>query len=405
MKISLTIVLAIFITYSGFSQKFRSVLHATPGTDNGLEFFEIEGTPNMSLNNLYFLEVSGADGSAGVITNVKNLSPYSLGSNGILLWRDAATVIAPGPNPATRVVVEDFSPDLYNGTNTFLIVKNFTGHVGTDIDADDDGIPNASFLPWTEVIAALSVKEKADSYKYYAVELCGDVIINPVGKHFVFYENYQWNYTNITGDLTGMTVADGQHAGRIIVPGNSYSVLPVELSYFRVNKSNAVALLEWQTASERNNAGFTVERSSDGKSFVQIGEATGKGDSDEAVNYTFTDNNPANGINYYRLKQQDFDGSVSYSPVRSISIVRNSTAYLYPAVSSGVVVVSFPEKLKDDTRIEVVEFSTGRVVNTQHLTANTERHNINTSKLNAGTYLVIVYDGTYPTRLKFVVNR
>jgi len=61
-----------------------------------------------------------------------------------------------------------------------------------------------------------------------------------------------------------------------------------------------------------------LERSADGKAFEKIGQIKGAGNSVIKLNYTFMDNHPANGINYYRLKQVDDDGKCTYS--ESISL-------------------------------------------------------------------------------------
>ena len=76
--------------------------------------------------------------------------------------------------------------------------------------------------------------------------------------------------------------------------------------------------ISWTTASETNNAYFTVERSGDGKDFNEIGVLPGAGNSRSERQYSFTDEQPTNGINYYRIRQTDFDGQYSYSPVESV---------------------------------------------------------------------------------------
>ncbi len=97
-------------------------------------------------------------------------------------------------------------------------------------------------------------------------------------------------------------------------------VLPVELTYFKGSIINKQTLLIWQTTSEINNSGFEVERSSNGIDFEQIGYVEGKGTTLEVSNYQFIDEKPINGVNYYRLKQLDFDGKYEYSKIVTITI-------------------------------------------------------------------------------------
>lgn len=98
-------------------------------------------------------------------------------------------------------------------------------------------------------------------------------------------------------------------------------------------------LLQWQTASETDNSYFTIERSTDGIIFLEVDEVQGAGDSDILREYSYTDRDLWEAdILYYRLKQTDYDGSFSYSPV-----VRVNTSYsqtdlgllLYPNPSSS----------------------------------------------------------------------
>ncbi|MBR9923338.1 MAG: hypothetical protein GYB31_21100 [Bacteroidetes bacterium] len=97
--------------------------------------------------------------------------------------------------------------------------------------------------------------------------------------------------------------------------------LPVELNRFTASLLNEKdVLLEWQTETEINSDFFLIERSEDGENFRNIGELPAAGNSTQQQNYQFTDQETLAGLNYYRLKQFDFDGSFSYSPIRSVRV-------------------------------------------------------------------------------------
>ncbi|MBL3656379.1 T9SS type A sorting domain-containing protein [Fulvivirga sediminis] len=98
-------------------------------------------------------------------------------------------------------------------------------------------------------------------------------------------------------------------------------ILPVELISFTAKKdpNNTSIHLKWSTASEINNDLFVVERGSDASSLSKIGQVKGSGNSDEKLDYHFTDDRPSAGLSYYRLKQIDFDGSYRYSSVISMA--------------------------------------------------------------------------------------
>ncbi len=75
-------------------------------------------------------------------------------------------------------------------------------------------------------------------------------------------------------------------------------------------------VIEWSTASEENNAYFTLLRSDDAEHYEEIAQISGAGNSNEIINYSFNDWNAANGSYYYMLKQTDYNGQCeSFAPV------------------------------------------------------------------------------------------
>jgi hypothetical protein len=110
--------------------------------------------------------------------------------------------------------------------------------------------------------------------------------------------------------------------GRFTV-SNPTNPLPVELLSFTVERAGDGALLRWATASEHNNAYFTLERSLDGRSFTEFGRRDGKGTSAQRADYQLNDNKLARHgaeVIYYRLRQVDVDGTATYAPVQSLRV-------------------------------------------------------------------------------------
>ena len=99
--------------------------------------------------------------------------------------------------------------------------------------------------------------------------------------------------------------------------------LPVELMLFKGAVEKNTVNLTWKTASEENNEGFDIQRSADGSKWRTIGfvPGPGQGTSIEQQAYTFIDDSPLNGINYYRLRQVDFDRTFDYSDVVSVDFL------------------------------------------------------------------------------------
>ncbi|QQR86253.1 MAG: hypothetical protein IPJ76_16930 [Flavobacteriales bacterium] len=99
--------------------------------------------------------------------------------------------------------------------------------------------------------------------------------------------------------------------------------LPVELLSFTARNDGPAVLLEWSTASEKDNAHFTVERSKDGQRFNDLLHLPGAGDSQTTLHYRAHDVDPVAGTTFYRLRQTDHDGATSHS---NIVAVHRSTA-------------------------------------------------------------------------------
>ncbi len=98
----------------------------------------------------------------------------------------------------------------------------------------------------------------------------------------------------------------------------SVNPLPVELISFDAAVETSGVLLSWITASEINNDYFTIARSRDGLNFVEIIKQPGHGNSNTLLQYSAVDNAPAEGINYYRLMQTDYDGKFTCFPIKAV---------------------------------------------------------------------------------------
>jgi|GEM_PF-2023827 len=119
-------------------------------------------------------------------------------------------------------------------------------------------------------------------------------------------------------------------------------LLPVDLVHFSANVlSHRNVKLEWETFSEINNDFFTVQRSTNGMEWEDITFVNGTGHSSQTVNYESFDKLAYYGLSYYRLKQTDFDGQVSFSMIRSVYVKKQSqiTMSIYPNPASNLVYI------------------------------------------------------------------
>ena len=144
-------------------------------------------------------------------------------------------------------------------------------------------------------------------------------------------------------------------------------LLPVELTFFEGVRKNDGILLVWKTASERDNAYFEVEyRVPDGLQFQTIGKVAGKGASSAENTYEYFHAKPKKGYNYYRLRQVDTDGTVTYSDLTGVVFGDSQDVEVFPNPTTGPLLVKSRE---EDMLVRVIDMR-GHEVMTEHLSDN-----------------------------------
>ena len=165
--------------------------------------------------------------------------------------------------------------------------------------------------------------------------------------------------------------------------------LPIELIDFKATKQGKSVLLEWETASEINNSQFEVQQSIDGINFITIDIIAGAGTSSEHLYYSTWHRNPENGINYYRLKQIDFDGEFEYSEIRSVKFTLDNGIVIYPnpVAQNTEITILYPPN-NSIRQIKLYDYM-GRIIWTNnHPTKTNEPMTLNLPAQEAGSYLI-----------------
>ncbi|MBO0938175.1 T9SS type A sorting domain-containing protein [Fibrella sp. HMF5335] len=164
----------------------------------------------------------------------------------------------------------------------------------------------------------------------------------------------------------------------------SSTTLPVTLTSFNAKANNHMASLDWATATEQGNAYFDVERSADARLFEHVGRVEGRGTTSTPQVYSFSDESPSLGTNYYRLRQVDADGRFSYSPVRAVQIRSNGELAIWGNPAAEQLGVA---GLEVGSTVDLLDLN-GQLRSSQ-LTNNNRLH-IDVRNLPSGTYLLRV---------------
>lgn len=130
----------------------------------------------------------------------------------------------------------------------------------------------------------------------------------------------------------------------------TYAALPVTLTSFTGEIKNRSIQLAWATATEFNNAYFDIQRSADSRQWHTIGSVAGNGTSLQAHTYSFTDDAPLSGLNFYRLVQTDRDGKTNYSPIIRIKMDVTGEVLVFPnPVIHDEIFLEFSEHQEETT--------------------------------------------------------
>jgi len=173
----------------------------------------------------------------------------------------------------------------------------------------------------------------------------------------------------------------------------SATPLPIELINFMGEMVGEDNLLTWTTVSEHNNDYFTLERSRNGIDFEEIAIVDGAGNSTTHLNYQEFDYNPYQGINYYRLKQTDFDGQYSYSQTIALnrSLDQTILSELFPNPANSSVNFDLTTARKGTISVSMYDNS-GRLIAQYEYDAHagSNSYNINLNELAKGIYTLIM---------------
>jgi hypothetical protein len=195
-------------------------------------------------------------------------------------------------------------------------------------------------------------------------------------------------FTN--GSFQEVLLATLQYA---VANGGTFpGLVPVELASFSASVAGTNVNLSWVTATELNNQGFDIERSTDQNQWEKIGFVDGKGTTTEMNYYSYSDKSLSVGTYYYRLKQLDFDGTSQYSdPVEAVVSVPMEFVLEqnYPNPFNPSTKIKFGLSVESKVTLKIFNIL-GQEVTTLfngNLAAGEHEINFNAANMNSGVYL------------------
>lgn len=204
---------------------------------------------------------------------------------------------------------------------------------------------------------------------------------------------------SVPNPATTITTGSASFNSFAAATGNAAG-LPVEFLRFSGRLRGKVVELGWATATETDNAGFTVERLDADGEFAAIGEVAGAGTSFAVNDYVFADEAPRDGANVYRLRQRDFSGTFAFSAIISVDVENGGDRLdVFPNPTNGPINVRFAAR----SGLEYLRLvdAAGREVLRRELAKDTESLRIETAQLVPGVYSLTAnsHDGVVSRRV------
>ena len=183
--------------------------------------------------------------------------------------------------------------------------------------------------------------------------LHGTVVMNPDGS-FTYTPDPEYNGPDaFTYEICDVDADCDQATVSVFIE----PVLPIKLLSFNAKRIGNSARLEWTTAYESNVDYFEIQKAGAGKDFTSIGKERAAGNSTAVQSYQFTDAAPFSGINYYRLKEVDFDGQSTYSPIQSLPFdTRFAIIKMWPNPASEGFYIATDDANHQGFEIDLVNF-------------------------------------------------
>jgi hypothetical protein len=346
----------------------------------------------------------GSNGDDSITLNPINLPfsfpyfglPYSkfwVCSNGWISFKDSSSI-----SPASQK-----TPVAIPATSG---IQNFIAGMLADLDLTPGTYPDAHVYyggDATQYVVTFFHAHVKSSASYISFQ----IVLKPDGNIFIQYNDAETTAPIPSSILNfcsiGIQNATGNQGVQYRLNGSFGSmfgsplavqfrppgIVPVTLQHFSAQRIFGTNKITWTTSQELNSSYFVIERSNDGSTYLPVGKVDASGNSSIAHTYTFTDNNPVKGINFYRLQMVDKNNLIKYGPVRSIRNEGLADVSVYPNPLRDKMNISISADKKSPGTITVTDNKGQLLYSKTIIVAEGQSYmEINAAALSAGMYIV-----------------
>ncbi len=283
--------------------------------------------------------------------------------------------------------------------NRFVTVScptcNLTVNGGVDLRMYWNPVEKTNTLTALDNLKSSQGVSGSNTWNFYKVEgTVADILNNASYKGLGFDTGRLWFAPDSSGIEDGVDFIEFRGLKSFSTFGgigftNLLTPLPMELLSFDVAKlSLNSAKLTWKTASESQTDYFEIQRSDNGKNWMKLGSVKATGNSNELKQYNFVDVKTMEGINYYRIKLYNQDGTHAFSEIRAADFrfQYDMNWKIYPNPTDGEIIITNAEDAVA-TGVEITDIA-GRKLIPAFITADGQNIRLDISNLAEGMYLL-----------------
>ena len=278
--------------------------------------------------------------------------------------------------------------------NSVTFSADFEDNVHTDASDCGAGLDHISSASWYNLSRTAGTENAKVKIGWYT----NDQVDDYASLLLAHYDGSQWQkvVSTPTGSNTsGTIISDGFQSSFspfALGSSNSGNALPIDLLSFGGECENGRVQLEFVVASQVNNDYFTIERSVDAYKWNEVGVIAGEGNTNTQVTYNWTDDNPFNGVSYYRLAQTDYDGTTKRFDPIAVSCESSVTGYsVYPNPANEVlnIDIELTSYQGNNVEIEIMDIN-GRKIQSQNaqLDRGYNHLEVDLSEIPSGVYMI-----------------
>ncbi|MBS1917082.1 MAG: T9SS type A sorting domain-containing protein [Bacteroidetes bacterium] len=239
---------------------------------------------------------------------------------------------------------------------------------------------NQASVTAIQVIAPTSTTPSSQSFQGIAFDPSGNMYLSTSGDKLYKLTSANAGSLSLIGSFNTSGVGND-------LTSCSYplSILPVNWVSFTAAMQNKSVSLNWTVSQSINNKGFYVERSTDNTTWEALGFIEDNSGNDlSQTSYTFSDANPAPGVNYYRIHQVDYDDNSSYSSIKMITTSTTEQVSVWPNPARSTVNIQ-NNGTENDVKMQIID-PFGKLI--AAATLRSGKNEVNISNLPSGTYIV-----------------